>query len=475
MVMQALSLRGSRPPIVAGLVAAALAAALCTALVSVVAAVAPAVSLGVVYLLGVVAVSTCWGLAAGVATSLLSALAFDFFHLPPVGRLTLSDGREWVALAVFLVVAVATSTIGELARERAAEAERRRAEADLMAEIARVLLGERGVADALGPIARRLAQTFEAASAEIVLREAPGDRRRRAIALRAEGRRLGTLLVPTTLEPSAEARLRERVVPALEVVLAGALERERLLAEVVVTESLRHSDEVKTALLRAVSHDLRSPVTAMIAAGDAVREPTLTDAERDELGALVVEQGGRLAHLIDNLLDLSRLQAGATRPRPAECAVEDVIDAALTDCPAGAVSVSIDPGLGPVRADFVQVERAFANLLENALRYSGGEPVAVRARAAGGRAVVRVVDRGPGIPASEQPRIFEPFYRAPGRAGARHRGSGLGLAIARGFVETNGGEIAVESVPGQGTSFVVALPLARRAGAAAPAAEALPR
>jgi two-component system sensor histidine kinase KdpD len=203
----------------------------------------------------------------------------------------------------------------------------------------------------------------------------------------------------------------------------------------------------------------------MVAAGAAVRAPEVTLAERDELGGLVVEEGARLSRLIENLLDLSRLEAQAAAPQPVECSVEEVIDAALAAQPSDAVfDVRIDPALGSVRADFVQVERALANLMENATRHSAGTPVIVRARAAGGRAVIRVVDRGPGIPAVEQERIFQPFYRASGGAGEAHAGSGLGLAIAKGFIEINGGRIAVESAPGQGTSFVVELPLAGETG-----------
>jgi two-component system sensor histidine kinase KdpD len=456
-------LRGRRPSFVLGIVTIIVLVAACTGLVYPLKRVTTVSSLGVVYLLGVVLVSAYWGLWFGVAMSVLSAAAFNFFHLPPVGRFTIADSRNWVALGAFLVVAVATSTVSELARARAMEAERRRAEADLTAEMAQVLLARAGVEDALVPIGRRLAAVFGVPWASISLGEQSGDARREAVALRAGERRLGTLVVPSGLRASVIARLRERVVPALAAVLEVALERERLIAETVETEALRRSDAVKTAVLRTVSHDLRSPLTAMVAAGAAVRAPDVTVAERDELGGLVVEEGARLSRLIENLLDLSRLEAQAAAPQLVECSVEEVIDAALAAQPSDAVfDVRVDPALGSMRADFVQIERALANLMENATRHSNGTPVIVRARAAGARAVIRVVDSGPGIPAVEQERIFEPFYRAPGQA---HAGSGLGLAIAKGFIEINGGGIGVESAPGQGTSFVVELPLAGETGA----------
>jgi len=175
----------------------------------------------------------------------------------------------------------------------------------------------------------------------------------------------------------------------------------------------------------------------------------------------VVEEGEQLAALVDKLLDLSRLQAGRAEPRRDWVSLEDVLHAArdgLSESGSG-VRLTIEPDVPPVRADAAHLERAFANLLENAVRYSGGLPVSVQVRRSGPRVVARVVDQGPGIGAVELARIFEPFYRgqAPGRDTGT--GSGLGLAIAKGFVEANGGTISVESLPGQGSSFVVSLPI----------------
>jgi two-component system, OmpR family, sensor histidine kinase KdpD len=454
-------LSGRRPPLAAGgLIALALVGA-CTAAVYPLEQVTTVSSLGVVYLFGVVVVSAFWGLWLGVATSVLSAAAFNFFYLPPAGKFTLGDGREWVALAAFFVAALATSSVGELARRRAVEAELRRAEADLTSEMARLLLAGAGVTDALAMIGRRLATVFELPWATIALDETREDPRREAIPLLAGARRLGMLVIPAGLDEALVARLRERVVPALSALVELALERERLVAEAVQTEGLRRSEAVKTAVLRAVSHDLRSPVTAMVTAGAAVRAPELTPAERDELGGMVVAEGARLARLIDDLLDLSKLEAHSAAPRLGECSIEEVIDAALAAQPRDAdFRVWIDPELAPVRADFVQVERVLANLLENATRYSNGEPVNIRARPVGDRAIIRVIDRGPGIPEAECERIFEPFYRAA-RTEETHLGSGLGLAIAKGFVEANGGRIWVESTSGQGSAFVVDLPATR--------------
>ena len=464
--IEAMLLRGRRPSQAAGVVTTLVLVGVCTGLIYPLKQITSQSSLGVVYLLGVVIVSAYWGLWFGVAMSLLSAAAFNFFHLSPLLEFTIADSRNWVALGAFLVVAVATSTVSELARTRAIEAGERRAEADLTAEIAQLVLAQAGVGDALVPIARRLAMAFGLSSAQITLDDRQAsDPRHQAIPLAVGRERLGTLIVSAGLREDVALRLRGRVAPALAAVLKVGLEHEELVAEAVETEALRRSDATKTAVLRAVSHDLRSPVTAMVAAGAAMRAPELTLAERDELGALVVDEGARLSKLIEDLLDLSRLEAHAVSSRPMECSVEEVIDAALASQPSEReFDVQLDPSLTPVRADFTQVERALANLLDNAGRYAAGSAVTVQVRGHGDRVAIRVIDRGPGIAAVEQERIFEPFYRSPqaddGRADDEHAGSGLGLAIAKGFIETNGGTIHVESIPGQGTSFVVELPTA---------------
>ena len=438
-----------------GVVVAALAVAATTALVYPLAQIAPVVALGVVYLVAVLLVSTVWGGWLGAATALASALAFNFFHIPPTGRFTISEGENWVALGVVFIAALVASTLAERARVRTREAQERRQEADLGAEMARLLLRGTSLADALPAVSQRLAHALELPSAAIELRSVAGDERRVALPLD-----VGTLLVPAGLPPHVVERLRERVVPALEAILSAAFERDALLREVVETSALRRSDDLKTALLRAVSHDLRSPLTAILTAVGALDSPSVTDAERAELVGDIGGEADRLARLVDNLLDMSRLEARAAEPRVEWCSIEEVIVAAVDDValPAGTFALALDPDLPLIRADAAQLERAFANLLENSARYSGGHPVSVRARVVGPRVLVRVVDRGPGVSAAETARIFEPFYRAPGTANG-HRGSGLGLAIVRGFVEANGGRVWVESLPGQGSSFVVELPL----------------
>ena len=442
-----------------GVVCAIVVVAVTTALVFPLREVAPVVSLGVVYLVAVLLISTVWGAWLGMLTAVASALAFNYFHIPPTGRFTIAESENWVALVVFLIVAVIGSSVAQVARARATEADQRRREADLAAEMARLLLRGNELSESLPAAAQRLATALNLPSAAIELAPIEGDERQVAFPLREGTTQLGTLVVPAGLPEESLRRLQERVVPSLEALLAAGLDRDRLLADSVETRALRRADVVKTTLLRAVSHDLRTPLTAIVAAGEAIASPTLSDEERRELGAVISAESTRLARLIDNLLDLSRLEGGAADPRPQWCSIDEVINAAIDDLRLAPerFSLALDADLPLVRADAAQLERAFANLLENGARYSGGHPVSIRGRVTGGRLLVRVVDRGPGIPPAQRDRVFEPFYRA-GSASAGHRGSGLGLAIVRGFVEANGGRVSVESLPGQGTSFVVEFP-----------------
>jgi K+-sensing histidine kinase KdpD len=356
-----------------GILAAIVVVAIGAGFVAALETIAEPVSLGIVFIPGVLLIATVWGLWLGIGTAFLSALTFNFFYLPPLRDFSINAQHDIVALVVFVIVAIASGTLAELARARAAESERRRREAD------------------------------------------------------------------QALEEAAEL----------------AAERDRMREEAIEAEALRRSDELKTSLLRSVSHDLRTPLTAIIAAGAALDSPSVTAAERHELSDAVVDEGQRLSRLVENLLDVSRLESGKAEPHREPVELGDLLSAARESIGHNGeqVHLALDEDLPALRADPTQLERAFANLLENAVVHGEGHPVLVRSRLVGPRLVVRVVDRGPGIPENMRERIFEPFYRAPGAASGT--GSGLGLAIARGFIEANGGEVEVESLPGQGSSFVV--------------------
>jgi len=374
-------LGGATPPAWIGVLASLLAVAAGALIALPLKSLVDPSSLGVVFIPGVLLLSTFWGLRIGLLTAVLSALTFNWFYIPPVGRFDIADKHDVVAFVVFAIVAIASGTLAELARARAAEAERRQEE-----------------------VARALAEL------EQLTRE-----------------------------------------------------RDRMQAEAIEAEALRRSDELKTSLLRSVSHDLRTPLTSIIAAGAALDSPSASPEERHELSEAVVEEGRRLSRLVENLLDLSRLESGPAGQSRDLVDVAELIEAVREALGARGenVRIAIDPELPLLSADAVQLERAFANLVENALVHGGGKPVLVRSRLVGSRLVLRVIDQGPGIPENERGRIFEPFVHAPGS-----QGSGLGLAIARGFIEANRGEVEVESVPGQGSSFVVSFELAPEEAAA---------
>jgi two-component system sensor histidine kinase KdpD len=460
------SLRAGRPSPITGALVAVAGLVLATIVIYPLSRVAPVLSLNVVYLPVVVVVSAYWGLRLGLVTAVASAAAFNFFHLPPTGQITLANNRDWAALAAFTVVAIATGVIAELARTRADEADQRRREADLAAELTRVMLGGASVDEALALAAQRLAATIGVSSAALELHEVTPSDRQIAFALRAAEQPIGTLVLPATLAPPERARVADRIVPALESILAATLHRAQLQAEVVETAALRRSDEMKTAVLRSVSHDLRTPVTAILTAVSALDPDHLTREAVSEVREVVTYAGTRLARLIEKLLDLTILQSGTLEPDREWYSIEEVLSEAIADVDAAGsvVQLSIEADVPLLRGDAGQLERAFGNLLENAVRYSEAKPVSVRVRRSGARVRVRIVDQGPGIGAQEQERIFMPFYRSSD-AGSSHEGSGLGLAIAQGFVNAGGGQISVESLPGQGTSFVVDLPVDATASA----------
>jgi two-component system sensor histidine kinase KdpD len=308
--------------------------------------VAPILSLGALYLFAVLPVAIFYGLPYAIGVSIASVLAFNFFFLPPLHTLALTDSENWVALAVLLVTAV--------------------------------------------------------------------------------------------------------VVSQLAIAAGGA-------------EALRRSDAAKTAILHSVSHDLRSPLTAIRAASGGLESSAVELDERDraELLETIRLETARLDRLVGNLLDLSRLEAGAAPPQRELWPVDELISRALEALGADAARVSVrhEGEPPPVRVDVMQLERALANVLENALRLSSPTDEVTVTTSASERAVfVRVDDRGPGLAHDDLERIFEPFEHGS----EARRGTGLGLAIARGFAHANGARLWAEPRPGSGASFVFALPAAPR-------------
>ncbi len=448
-------LRGPRRH-AAALLASATAVALVTFVIWLAQPYIPVLSLGILYIFAVLALALAFGLGYSVLVSVASMLAFNWFFLPPVHSFTLADSRNWLALGVYVFIAVVVSLQAARSRRRALDAEQREAEAVVLGRLARSLLDGRALAELLDRTEADVAAVLNARWARVELGPPhppkPGSA---PLELAAGERVVGTVYVDDHAAPLLEVQ--RRFLPALASMLTVAEEREQMADQAVDAETLRRSDMVKTAVLRAVSHDLRTPLTAItMAAGTLDREAeTLPDEDRRALLATIRDQADRLTRLVANLLDLSRLEAGAAPPAAELWPADALVAQAVTALGAGAerVEVRVSPHLPPVLVDPVHAQRILVNVLENALRYSdAGQPVVVRGTATRREVVLRVVDLGGGIAPDNLERIFEPFHHGG-------HGSGLGLAIARGFAEANGGRVWAESQPGQGTAVAIALPI----------------
>ncbi|HXL44713.1 MAG TPA: ATP-binding protein [Gaiellaceae bacterium] len=357
---------------------------------------------------------------------------------------------------------IVVSELAARARHRAAEAEQREREEALLAELSIALLQGEQLTAGLDRIAEAAARVLGVERARLELTaEAEPAVGEKVLALDVGARRVGTLLMPAGSQP--DPSIRSRFLPALASLLAVAIDREELEREALAAERLRLSDSIKTAILRAVSHDLRSPLTAIRVAAESLASSALrlSDADRRRQLDTVREESRRLDRLVANLLDISRLQTGAASPRRELVGVDELVGQALTELARDDPSVKIElpPDIPFVEVDAVQVERVLVNLIENALRFSPvDESVIVRVTTSPIEAIVSVDDRGPGIEERDLERIFEPFERVTD--GDERRGTGLGLAIARGFAEANGGRIWAESRPGRGSRFMLAFPVA---------------
>ncbi len=414
----------------------------------------PVLSLGVLYVFAVLPIAIAFGMAYAIPVAVASMLAFNFFFLPPLYTFTLADSQNWFALLVFVVTAVVVSELATRSRRRARESA-------LLAQVATSLLEHGSVTAELQRIAAEAARALQVEQARIEL-GSDGTQAAEAYPLVVGDRRVGTIYLEGRRQGSEVTR--RRLLPALASLLGVAIDRERLAADALEAEALRRSDAIKTAVLRSVSHDLRSPLMAILTSAGALarRDFDLDQTDRREFVETILGEAERLDRVVGNLLDLSRLQAGAAQPEPEVWTIDDVVVRALDEVgeTAGRMEVALPEESPAVRVDVHQIERVLVNLIENALRYSPvSEPVRVQVSATASEVLVRVVDRGPGISPTELERIFEPFQR--GSRSGEVRGAGLGLAIARGFAEANGGRVWAESRQGQGASFVLALPVAR--------------
>jgi two-component system, OmpR family, sensor histidine kinase KdpD len=440
------------------------AVAVATGVVALLDSFTTATGLGVVYLLAVLFVAIRRGEIAALATAVLSVLALNYFFIEPRHRLTVSDSENVVALGVFLIAAFVVGRLAQAARSRTAEAEARareaaarEREADLLAAAGSAVLAGTGIGAQLENVGTSVGASAGASSVRIELASSPSPRPGEF-----------EVRLPTTTRPSWlyvsedvgwDREALDRVAGPLAKLIDVALERERVAHQAAEAEAAQRADIAKTAVLHAISHDLRSPLTGVTAAASALRSGSITGAEREELVSVIESEAERLARLIDDLLDLSRIQAGAADPRTDWCDLHETVINAIAQAKAvegdHPIDYELPPELPLVKADPAQVERVFANLIQNAIKFSpDGVPVRITGGVGAGSVTVRVIDRGRGIPPSQRSQIFEPFFR-----GRDSGGSGLGLAISRGFVEANGGKIRMQTGTKEGTSFAVSFPL----------------
>jgi two-component system, OmpR family, sensor histidine kinase KdpD len=425
-------------------------------------------SMTVVYQLLVLLVSAAWGTGVGLATSLASVLAINWFFVPPTGTLTVDDERGWISLAVFAVTAVITSRLTADARSRRRESETRRREAERLSALAQTVLEHIGPGPPGPAVAEAAARALGVQRCALVIDPPPDaeghprasrvtpSSRGFTVPLVAGGRPLGLLEVGPAL-PGEEPRWQRRgVVAAVAGLAAVAVERGRLFQTALEAEGLRRSDELKTALLRGVSHEFRTPLTAIRTAAHALAEDPGGRGAEALLTAMAVETE-RLERLVVNLLDLSRLEAGGLTARLDWCAPAEIaagaIEAADPLLDGRAVDIDVPDDLPLVRADAVLCERILVNLLHNGARH-GAPPIRLEGRVAGERVELAVSDAGPGLDGSIAGRAVEPFV-----AGPRTGGTGIGLALSLGLARAQGGELLLEQLDGR-TRAALSLPLA---------------
>jgi two-component system sensor histidine kinase KdpD len=431
-----------------------------------------------VYLVAVIVVALVGGFVPAVLLAVASSLLLNFYFVPPIHKFTIAEVNNALALGVFVVVALLVSSVVDMAARRTRQAARAGAESALLATTAGdVLAGQRPVEAVLD----RVREAFGMDSVTLLERAGDGTPPGPAAAWTVVAHS-GPDAVTTPDEADVEVPVAKglrlalrgrtltaadhRVLNAFAAYAAVALEQQRLAAEAEAARPIAEADRMRTALLTAVSHDLRTPLASAKAAVTSLRSPDVTwdAADREELLATADESLDKLTRVVGNLLDMSRLQAGALSVFRRPTALDEVVAGALDDLgPASRdVVVDIPETLPEVEADPGILERVIVNLTGNALRFSPpGKPPLLSASALGDRVELRVVDRGPGIPAADRDRVFVPFQRLGDTDNTT--GVGLGLALSRGLTETMGGTLDPDDTPGGGLTMIISLPAATAA------------
>jgi two-component system sensor histidine kinase KdpD len=453
------------------------------------------------YLMVVLVAAAVWRLRVAVTTSVAAMLCFNYFFLAPVGTFTIADAQNWVALVAFLAVSLVASHLSHLARARATEALGRRDEMARLFDLGRDVLMLTDSGEAMATLARSVARRFDLAFVGIALPRGEDweihEAGSRSLALDRRQLAAAFAMAQASLEFDASARTyaghrtmtvgedEVRLVPlrvgtrpigvlaaagrtidagtldAMGGVVAIAIERAQLLEERKAADLTRQREELKTALLASLGHDLRTPLTAIRIAADNLNAPDLAAAERKDQSDLILAEVERLTRLFQNVLDMARIDAGAvaretraTHPSEIVAAARDQVTHALQHHP---VHVAIDADV-PVRLDPRLTATALAKLLENAAQYSPAEtPIDVTGGMTRDGLVLRVRDHGAGIAAADLPRLFDRFYRGEA-ARTRASGTGMGLWIARGLLAAEQGRVWAENRPDGGAEFTIVVP-----------------
>jgi two-component system sensor histidine kinase KdpD len=434
-------------------------------------------------LLAILAVSTRWGLAEATVASVVAVLGFNYYFLPPVGGFTIRDPQNLVAFLAFIVTAVTASQLSDRARRRAAEAEAGRLEIERMYTLVQAMMLTGNARKTIREFVNRVIQVFACGAAAFYYRPTGEFFRSgpesnpvsdhdllavaevddlcmdtaRALAtapVRFGGRTIGSMALIGAL-PS------EQTIRAIVNLIAITIEKARALEDAGQAEAAHQSEVLKSALLDSLAHDIKTPLTSIKAAVTSLLgNPAGSD---HELLTIINEEADRLNQLAAEVVAMARIEAGKLHLQKQPVAVPDIISGALAELPGSlkgrCFALHVPANLPPAEADSEFVQQVVKQFVENALKYSpDGAPISISAELQGGKIVIGVADRGPGIEENERARIFDKFFR-----GRRHRfdtkGTGMGLAIAKGIVEAHGERIWVESEPGQGSAFYFSLPV----------------
>jgi two-component system sensor histidine kinase KdpD len=440
-------------------------------------------------LLAILAVSAVWGMAVSVFMSIVAMLVFNYEFLPPIGKFTIADPQNWVALGAFLVTSIVGSQLSARIRRQADEAHSRRREIERLYKFSQKLLGEGNVIQLMNAIPNYIVESFEAGAAELFLPQKDKFYRSGYGAAHLDEEKMKTTFLrdEITIEPQQSvyfvpvhlgvkpigslgisgARLSRQTLDAVGSMVAIAVERARAVEQLGETEAERQGERLKSALLDSVTHDFRTPLTSMKAAVTSLLASEKVAApQAHELLTIINEECDRLNHLVEEAAEMARLEAGEIELHFAPTSIEDIVQGALTlsksSLGAREIQVRIARGLPFVEADIDRAQDILVKLIDNANLYSPkDQPIIITAELSGDYVTTSVADRGPGIDDLEQGMIFDKFYRGKDQ---RYlvRGTGMGLPIARAIATAHKGTIGVTSQLGHGSVFSFSLPVARR-------------